>query len=207
LVTETGSSPISRRLADATNISVIRDRAHTRGAFAKPGVRRDLAREQGCSLARLQSAATRRITAETDHVEFRIYQAGPVPVPPMYWIEQDGATLERPFFVMGRMPGQANAGILLAPNYPGSVEEIARQKAEILARIHRADWQTLGVGEFLGPEPSVETAAQTEIDRWERITRQMRRAPAGAQYAVRWLKRKSRSHRYNCRTATTARKL
>lgn len=131
---------------------------------------------------------------ETDRdVEFRIYQAmakAGVPVPPMHWIEPDGAGLERPFFVMGRMPGQANAAALMSPNYPGSREEIARQKAEILARIHRADWRTLRIDQFLGPAPTSKSAAQTEIDRWERIMRQDALEPQPVlELAFRWLKR------------------
>ncbi len=131
---------------------------------------------------------------ETDRdVEFRIYQAmaaAGVPVPPMYWIEPDGATLERPFFVMGRVAGQANAAALLSPAYPGSRDEIARQKADILARIHRADWRGLGVEDFLGPAPAVEASAQTEIDRWERIMRQDALEPQPVlELALRWLKR------------------
>ncbi len=132
---------------------------------------------------------------DTDRdVEFRIYQAmakAGVPVPPMHWIERDGATLQRPFFVMGRMPGQANAAALMSPNYPGSREEIARQKAEILARIHRADWRALGINEFLGPAPTPDSAAQTEIvDRWERIMRLDAMEPQPVlELALRWLKR------------------
>ena len=61
---------------------------------------------------------------ETDRdVEFRIYQSmakAGVPVPPVYWIEPDGGVLERPFFVMGRVPGQATPGVLAGPAYPGS---------------------------------------------------------------------------------------
>ncbi len=131
---------------------------------------------------------------DTDrHVEFRIYQAmakAGVPVPPMLWIEPEGANLERPFFVMERMPGQANGAVLMSPNYPGSRDEIARQKADILVRIHRADWRGLGVAEFLGPPPAPETAAQNEIDRWETIMRNDMMEPQPVlELAFRWMKR------------------
>ena len=124
-------------------------------------------------------------------VEFRIYQTmakTDVPVPPMYWIEPSGANLLRPFFVMGRVDGQANGGVLMSPNYPGSREEIAREKASILARIHRADWRALGADDFLGPAPA--DPAQAEIDRWEGIMRQDMLEPQPVlELALRWLKR------------------
>jgi aminoglycoside phosphotransferase (APT) family kinase protein len=126
-------------------------------------------------------------------VEFRIYQAMAktgVPVPPMYWLEPTGANLQRPFFVMGRVAGQANAAVLMSPNYPGSREEIARQKASILAQIHRCDWKALGVDDFLGPAPSPIEAAAREIERWERIMRQDMLEPQPVlEMALRWLKR------------------
>ncbi|HEY7269808.1 MAG TPA: phosphotransferase family protein [Dehalococcoidia bacterium] len=124
-------------------------------------------------------------------VEFRIYQTmakTDVPVPPMYWIEPSGANLQRPFFVMGRVAGQTNGGVLMSPAYAGSREEVARQKAAILARIHRADWRSLGADDFLGAAP--EDCAQAEIDRWERIMRQDMLEPQPVlELAFRWLKR------------------
>ncbi len=130
---------------------------------------------------------------ETDRdVEFRIYQSmakAGVPVPPVFWIEREGGVLERPFFVMGRMPGQATPGFLASPAFPGSKEEVARQKATILARIHRADWMELNV-DFLGDPPTVETAASQEIARWEGIMRQDALEPQPVlEIAIRWLKR------------------
>ncbi len=130
---------------------------------------------------------------ETDRqVEFRIYQvmaqAG-VPVPPVYWMEEDSRHLERPFFVMGRMPGQTAPGVLAGPSYPGSRAEVARQKAEALAAIHRADWRALGV-DFLGDAPSLEGAAAAEIKRWEEIMRREALEPQPViEMALRWLKR------------------
>jgi aminoglycoside phosphotransferase (APT) family kinase protein len=131
---------------------------------------------------------------DTDRdVEFRIYQAmatAGVPVPPMYWIEPDGSLLERPFFVMGRVPGQANAASFLSPNAGVSREDLARQKAEVLARIHRADWRSLGVEEFLGPAPTPDQAAECEIARWETVMRNDMLEPQPVlELALRWLKR------------------
>jgi aminoglycoside phosphotransferase (APT) family kinase protein len=131
---------------------------------------------------------------DTDRdVEFRIYQAmakAGVPVPPVYWVEHDGGVLERPFFVMGRMPGQASPNALASAGFPGSKEEIARQKANILARIHRADWRSLGCEDFLGQAPTCESAAAAEVARWEGIMRNDALEPQPVlELALRWLKR------------------
>jgi aminoglycoside phosphotransferase (APT) family kinase protein len=131
---------------------------------------------------------------ETDRdVEFRMYRAmaaAGVPVPPMYWIEPDGAGLERPFFVMGRVEGETSGALLVSPSYGGSREEIARQKARILARIHRADWRALGVEAFAGPAPTPESAARVEVERWESIMRRDALEPQPVlEAALGWLKR------------------
>jgi aminoglycoside phosphotransferase (APT) family kinase protein len=126
-------------------------------------------------------------------VEFRIYQAmttAGVPVPPVYWLETDGAALERPFFVMGYLAGQTNGAILMSPRDPGSLEEIARQKASILAKIHRADWRSFGGEDFLGKAPIPETAGANEVERWETIMRKDMLEPQPVlEMALRWLKR------------------
>lgn len=131
---------------------------------------------------------------ETDRdVEFRIYEAmakADVPVPPVYWLEPEGANLDRPFFVMGRMPGQSNPNFLASASFAGSKEEIARQKASILARIHRADWRALNCETFLEAPPTIETAAATEVGRWERIMSADALEPQPVlELAFRWLRR------------------
>jgi aminoglycoside phosphotransferase (APT) family kinase protein len=130
---------------------------------------------------------------ETDRdLEFRMYEAmaaAGVPVPQMYWIESDGAGLERPFFVMGRVPGETSGAMLASPAFGGSKEELARQKAAILARIHQADWRALGVEAFAGTAPTPETAAQMEIGRWEGIMRSDAMEPQPVlEIAFSWLK-------------------
>jgi aminoglycoside phosphotransferase (APT) family kinase protein len=110
---------------------------------------------------------------ETDRdVEFRVVQAvyGKVPVPKTYWIETDGAALDRPFFVMGRIDGceTSPSKVLMDPRYFTARERMAREFVDVLAAIHAVDWRDCGL-DFLEPPASVERCALTEIERWEEI--------------------------------------
>jgi aminoglycoside phosphotransferase (APT) family kinase protein len=125
------------------------------------------------------------------YVEFRVYQIlhdTDVPVPEVFWLETDPRWLERPFFVMGRLPGQASPQALVATNFNGRADAIAQQKVEILARIHQLDWRALGL-DFLGPPEGPDRCAAMEIDRWERILRQQALEPQPVlELALAWLK-------------------
>ncbi|MDZ4277533.1 MAG: phosphotransferase family protein [Dehalococcoidia bacterium] len=129
------------------------------------------------------------------HVEFRVYQAlqnTGVPVPEVFWLETDPQWLERPFFVMGRLPGEASAqAIVGAP--PEQREAVARQKVEILARIHNLDWSSGGLGlDFLGAPDGAQCCAEREIEHWERIMReQALESQPALELALAWL----RAHR------------
>lgn len=108
---------------------------------------------------------------ETDRrTEFEVLRAArkiPLPVPRMYWLEEDGAWLERPFMVMERVSGVAPP-VVFPITEPDDVRRtIAAEFATYLARIHDADWRQLGL-EFLGAPASGEAAARTQVERWER---------------------------------------
>jgi len=125
------------------------------------------------------------------YLEFRVYQAlqgTGVPVPEVFWLEADPRWLERPFFVMGRLPGEASPQrVLVSP--PDVLEAIARQKVEILGRIHSLDWSALGL-DFLGPPDGPERCAALEIERWEGIMREQALEPQPVlELALAWLKR------------------
>ena len=120
-------------------------------------------------------------------VEFGVYQAlqgTGVPVPEMYWLESDPRWLERPFFVMGRLPGEASPQALMAQ--AGDLEAIAQQKVEILARIHNLDWRGL---DFLDRPEGPDRCADQEIDRWGDILRQQALEPQPTlELALAWLR-------------------
>lgn len=123
--------------------------------------------------------------------EFRLYQAlqgTGVPVPEVFWMEEDGRWLERPFFVMTRLSGEASAQSLVASGFGGHTEAIAEQKVAILARIHQLDWRELGL-DFLGPPSGRSACAEMEIDRWERTMREQALEPQPAlELALAWLR-------------------
>jgi aminoglycoside phosphotransferase (APT) family kinase protein len=125
--------------------------------------------------------------------EFRVYQAMQgtgVPVPEVYWLENDPKWLDRPFFVMGRLPGEASPQRLIGGGvFAQHGEAIAQQKAEILARIHSLDWHALGL-DFLGVPDGPGGCASMEIDRWELIMREEALEPQPAlELAIDWMRK------------------
>jgi aminoglycoside phosphotransferase (APT) family kinase protein len=133
------------------------------------------------------------------NVEFRVYQAlqgTGVPVPEVYWLETDPAWLERPFFVMRRLAGETSPQRLVASAFGGHADAIARQKIEILARIHGLDWRALGL-DFLRVPDGPEGCAKREIAGWETIMRAQELEPQPVlDLAIDWL----RAHRPSAQT-------
>ena len=92
--------------------------------------------------------------------EFRVLHAlsdDPLPSPRTPWFERDPAVLERPFYVMERLPGEVP---IPAPGATGEGPfdgaeraALAPQVMEALAALHGIDWQARGLG-FLGPPPA-----------------------------------------------------
>ncbi len=125
------------------------------------------------------------------YVEFRVYQAmrdTGVPVPEMYWLEEDAKWLERPFFVMSRLPGQASQMALVSGMLGCDLEAISQRKVEILARIHGVDWRALGL-DFLGVPDDPEGCPDMEIDRWEKTMREQTMEPQPVlEMALAWLR-------------------
>lgn len=124
-------------------------------------------------------------------LEFELYSAlseTGVPVPPVYWIERDGQWLQRPFFVMGRVPGATDARALVtSPEFAEIRPVISQQKAEILARIHSFDISAL---KTIDRPADGEAPALHEIDRWEAVLRRDALEPQPIlEMAFSWLKR------------------
>ncbi|HZP56920.1 MAG TPA: phosphotransferase family protein [Dehalococcoidia bacterium] len=124
-------------------------------------------------------------------LEFELYSAihgSDIPVPPVFWIERDGAALERPCFIMGRLPGTTDARTLVAsPEWADLLPQITREKAAILARIHAFDIACLP---GLDRPPAPERSAEHEIARWERTMRADALEPQPVlELGFAWLKR------------------
>jgi aminoglycoside phosphotransferase (APT) family kinase protein len=126
------------------------------------------------------------------YVEFRVYQAMQgtgVPVPEMCWLETDQKWLERPFFVMGRLQGEASPQAMVAGAL-GDADAIAQQKCEILARIHNVDWRERGLEE-LGPPADERACGAMEIDRWYTIMHKEALEPQPVlEMAFAWLRKR-----------------
>jgi aminoglycoside phosphotransferase (APT) family kinase protein len=113
--------------------------------------------------------------------------------PPTPWFSNDPRVIERPFYVMERLPGEvplptagASGG---GPFTPGERETLAPQVADALARLHALDWRKLGF-EFLGVPAEGRGAAERELARWEeRIARAGFAVPPLLADALAWLRR------------------
>ena len=113
--------------------------------------------------------------------------------PPTPWFSNDPRVIERPFYVMERLPGEvplptagASGG---GPFTPGERETLAPQVADALARLHALDWRKLGF-EFLGVPAVGRGAAERELARWEeRIARAGFAVPPLLADALAWLRR------------------
>lgn len=127
-------------------------------------------------------------------VEYRVMEAvwsQGVPVPRMYWLEPDGAHLERPFFMMERIDGCETSPqkLVFEPPFVQVRERIARSFVDVLARIHALDWRALGL-EFLGVPESPDRCALMEIEKWEAVLNRDALEPQPVlRAALRWLRR------------------
>lgn len=132
-----------------------------------------------------------RIESNRRH-EFLVLRAAfeeGVPVPEVFWLSDDPAVLDAPFFIMERVEGETIARRLLRDEqYATARKVMPAQLAEIAARIHRIDPVKHHL-DFL-PEPGA-NAALTEVQRYEQNFREIALQPYPAfELAFRWLYRR-----------------
>jgi len=106
-----------------------------------------------------------------------ILASSDVPVPRTLWLEEDPAILGSPFFVMAKIEGRIPTD---NPPYHvgGWVTEIAPSERnalwwnglEMLSRIHRLDWRSLGLS-FVDTPGSGDTPLVRQLDDYERFLR------------------------------------
>jgi aminoglycoside phosphotransferase (APT) family kinase protein len=150
--------------------------------------------EAGVEIARSYIARrdpTASLLESNNDLEFDLYTAlagSGIPVPAVHWIERDGNAIDRPFFIMSRLPGATDARTLVSsPEYGGIRPTVARQKAEILAKIHAVDIASVP---SLERPPSPDAAALHEVEKWERTMRRDTLEPQPVlELAFHWLKR------------------
>ena len=134
---------------------------------------------------------TASLLESNNDLEFEIYTAldgSGIPAPRVSWIERDGSALDRPFFIMERLPGASDARMLVtSPEFADVRPRIAEQKAQILAAIHAFDIERVP---SLGRPPSPAASALHEVERWERTMRRDTLEPQPVlEFAFSWLKR------------------
>jgi len=128
--------------------------------------------------------------------EFRVLHAlsgGPLPSPPTPWFERDPAVLDRPFYVMARLPGDVPIPAARADGSPPFDDAeravLGPAVAEALARLHGIDWRALGL-DFLGVPGGGHAAAEREVARWDhRIRRSGLPVDPALAEALHWLRR------------------
>jgi len=127
-------------------------------------------------------------------VEFRVMDAVAVhgvPVPKMYWLENDGSALDRPFFVMERIDGCEThpSKVLMDPRFFSARDRLAQEFVDILVRIHAFDWRAGGLAS-LGVPASEAGCAIGEIQKWEAVVDRDSLEPQPVlRAAFRWLRR------------------
>ena len=106
---------------------------------------------------------------DTDrNVEYEVLRAleqTDVPAPRVRWLDADGAALGRPSVVMVREEGVCEYYVLNSSRPLVDRVAIARHYLDVLAAIHRVDWQALGLDAVL--EDPGDRAAQAAVDHWE----------------------------------------
>jgi aminoglycoside phosphotransferase (APT) family kinase protein len=96
-----------------------------------------------------------------------------VPVPKMYWLEEDESILGAKFFIMDKIDAQAEPRVF-ADADPLVRQQKRRAWTRMLANIHAVDWEKSGLA-FMGvPDPPA-SYARREIERWESLLRRVQR--------------------------------
>jgi aminoglycoside phosphotransferase (APT) family kinase protein len=113
-----------------------------------------------------------------------------VPVPEMYWLEEDASLIDRPFCMMQRIDGcEASPNkVLMDPQMFAVRERVADEFAAILARIHTVPVSDEGLA-FMGTPPAPAECAIREIERWDAIIAKESIEPQPVlRAALRWMR-------------------
>ena len=99
---------------------------------------------------------------------FRSFHGGGLPVPEAVALEEDGAELERPFFIMGRIDGGKAQSPFTLPPYGEHAAVIGEQFYGHLGKIAAADPLTLPIAEAT-PAPPLDGCWKAALDYWEGV--------------------------------------
>lgn len=107
-----------------------------------------------------------------------------IPVPRVYWLEEDKGVLGSPFYLMSKIDGDIAPEIppyhsfgLCYDATPERRRKLCMSGLEVTARIHTLDWESLGFS-FLGvPAPVSTDAIDWELDYYENFLNWAREEP------------------------------
>lgn len=103
-----------------------------------------------------------------EFLAFRSFHGSGLPVPEGVALEEDGAELERPFFIMGRIDGGKAQSPFSEPPYGEHAAVLGEQFFGQLGQIARADPTTLPIAEA-APIPTLDACWSRELDYWEGV--------------------------------------
>lgn len=126
-------------------------------------------------------------------------QVTDVPVPKVYWMEQDESVLGFPFYLMGKLDGAVPSEYPPYHSFGVCYDATPERRAKMwwgtlaaMAKIHRLDWRRLGLS-FLGVPPDGTGHLDCELIYWEHYLNWAKEEPQPVLEAcLRWLKQ----HRY-----------
>jgi aminoglycoside phosphotransferase (APT) family kinase protein/putative sterol carrier protein len=123
----------------------------------------------------------------------------PVPVPEVYWMEEDASLFGFPFYLMSRIEGTVPSEFPPYHSFGICREATPEMRArmwwgtlEAMAELHELDWERLGLA-FLGVPPEGLAMLDPELDYWEAYLDWAREEPQPVlEASLRWL----RANRY-----------
>jgi len=103
-----------------------------------------------------------------EFLAFRSFFGSGLPVPEGVALEEDGAELERPFFIMGRIDGGKAQSPFTLPPYGDHAAALGEQFFGHLGQIAKADPTTLPIAEA-AVSPALDACWSKELDYWEGV--------------------------------------
>ena len=103
-----------------------------------------------------------------EFLAFRSFHGSGLPVPEAVALEEDGAELERPFFIMGRIDGGKAQSPFTLPPYGEHAAAIGEQFYSHLGKIAAADPLTLPIAQAT-PAPPLDGCWKAALDYWEGV--------------------------------------
>ena len=101
-----------------------------------------------------------------------MYRAG-MKIPEPLFLELDPSVMERPFFIMHRMPGRTATGAAAAAEPEPLRRKLADEFMTEMARLHQLDWRALKM-EWLGVPNDLAEPARAQTQHWFELYRQDR---------------------------------